>query len=146
MKSPAEIASHPKAHLHRELVTRLRASGSLRGAARAWSLLRLNRRLWKRVVIYGLDRPDRQLQLNRIAFPDSNWVEVDAALRAGNRLHSLYELACGNASIARDSAGSYKVGAGGLQIVKHVSRRPGSEAARQSGLRFHRIDHTPCTR
>jgi hypothetical protein len=121
MKSPAEIANHPKAHLHRELVTRLRASGSLRGAARAWSLLRLNRRLWKRVVTYGLDRPDRQLQLNRIAFPDSNWMEVDAALRAGNRLYSLYKLACGNASIARDSAGSYKIGAGGLKIVKHVS-------------------------
>ena len=37
MKSPAEIANHPRAHLHRELVTRLRASGNLRGAARAWS-------------------------------------------------------------------------------------------------------------
>lgn len=134
MKSPAEIANHPKAHLHRELVTRLRASGSLGGAARAWSLLRLNRRLWKRVVIYGLDRPDRQLQLNRIAFPDSNWMEVDAALRAGNKLHSLYELACGNVSVARDSAGSYKIGSGGLKIGKHVRGRLGSKAARRSGL------------
>jgi hypothetical protein len=140
MKSPAEIANHPKAHLHRELVTRLRASGSVGGAARAWSHLRLNRRLWKRVVAYGLDRPDRQLQLNRIAFPDSNWEQVEAALKAGNKLHSLYELACGNASIARDAAGSYKIGAGGLQIVKHVSSRLGSKIPRRRALRFDRID------
>jgi hypothetical protein len=119
MKSPAEIANHPKAHLHRELVTRLRASGSLRGAARAWSLLRLNRRLWKRVATYGLDRPDRQLQLNRIAFPDSNWIEVDAALQAGNKLHRIYELARGNASVGRDIAGRYKIGSKGLKIIRH---------------------------
>jgi hypothetical protein len=130
MSSPEEVAAHPKARLHRELVATLRASGSLRGAALAWSLLRRNRRLWKRIANYGLDRPDRQLQLNRVAFPDSNWEQVEAGLRAGNRLHSLYELACGNASIARDSTGSYKMGSGGLKIVKHVRGRLGSEAPR----------------
>lgn len=119
MKSPAEIANHPKARLHRELVTRLRASGSLQGAAHTWSLLRRNRRLWKRVVTYGLDRPDRQLQLNRIAFPDSNWMEVDAALQAGNKLHGIYELARGNASVGRDMAGRYKIGSKGLKIIRH---------------------------
>ncbi len=132
MKSPAEIANHPKARLHRELVTRLRAAGSLQGAAHTWSLLRRNRRLWKGIANYGLDRPDRQLQLNRVAFPDLNWEPVDAALRAGNKLHSLYELACGNASIARDSAGSYKIGAGGLKIVKLGSDRLGRMAPGRS--------------
>jgi hypothetical protein len=119
MKSPEEVAMHPKARLHRELVARLRASGSSEGAERTWSLLSLNERLWKRIVTYGLDRPDRQQQLNRIAFPDSNWTEVDAGLRAGNKLHAIYELARGNVSIARDATGRCKIGAKGLKIVKH---------------------------
>jgi len=70
MKTPEEIANHPKAPLHRELVARLRASGSIRGAEQTWTVLKLNQRLWKRIVNYGLDRPERQLQLNTIAFPD----------------------------------------------------------------------------
>ena len=119
MKSPEEIAVHPKARLHRELVARLRATGSIEGAKLAWSRLRLDRRLWKRIVTYGLDHPARQLQLNRIAFPESNWIEVDAALRAGNNLQRIYELACGNASIGRDPGGRYKIGSKGLKIVKY---------------------------
>jgi hypothetical protein len=125
MKAPEEIANHPKARLHRELVARLRASGSIRGAKQTWTVLKLNQRLWKRIVNYGLDRPERQLQLNTIAFPDSNWTEVDAALRAGNKLNRLYELARGSASIVRDSARNYKIGIYGLKIVKHASTTPG---------------------
>lgn len=120
MKTPEEIANHPKARLHRELVARLRASGSIRGAKHTWTVLRLKQPLWKRIAKYGLDRPERQLQLNTIAFPDSNWTEVNAALRAGNKLNKLYELACGSASIAKDSAGYYKVGLHGLKIMKHA--------------------------
>ena len=120
MKTPEEIANHPKARLHRELVSKLRASGSMKGAEHTWTLLRLNQRLWKRIANYGLECPRRQLQLNTIAFPDSNWMEVDAALRAGNKLNKLYELACGTASIAKDSAGNYKAGVYGLKIVKHA--------------------------
>ena len=99
----------------------LRASGSMEGAEQTWVRLRLNARLWKRIVTYGLSLPERQLQLNKIAFPDANAAEVDAALRAGNNLNRLYELACGRASIARDSAGHYKIGTKGLKIVKHMT-------------------------
>src|SRR5213078_1689638 len=99
----------------RNLVARLRASGSWEGAKHTWSVLRLNQRLWKRIARYGLDRRERQLQLNKISFPDCNWTEVEAALTAGSELERLYELACGKASIARDSAGYYKIGAHGLK-------------------------------
>jgi hypothetical protein len=119
MKTPAEIANHPKARLHRELVATLRASGSVEGAEQTWMRLRLNARLWKRIVTYGIEGQERQLQLNKIAFPDVGVVEVDAALLAGNNLTRLYELACGRASLARDWAGHYKIGAKGLKIVRH---------------------------
>src|ERR1700681_3936301 len=121
MKTAAEIANHPKARLHQNLVEILRASGSAKGADQTWIRLRLNARLWKRIVTYRLGLRERQWQLNKIAFPDSNAAEVDAALKAGNNLNRLYELACGRASIAKDSAGDYKVGAKGLKIIRHAS-------------------------
>jgi hypothetical protein len=121
MKTAAEIARHPKARLHQHVVAALRASGSAEGAEQTWIRLRLNARLWRRIVTYGLGLRQRQWQLNKIAFPDSNVAEVDAALRAGNNLNRLYELACGRASIARDSAGSYKSGGKGLKIVRHAT-------------------------
>lgn len=121
MKMPAEIANHPKARLHREIVARIRDSGSIKGAEQAWMLFKLNPRLWKRIVIYGLGLPDAQRRVNRIAFPDFNRAEVDAALQAGNNLNKLYELACGRASVAADTAGNYKTGAKGLKIIQHVT-------------------------
>jgi hypothetical protein len=121
MKTPAEIANHPKARLHRELVETLRASGSMKGAEQTWIRLRLNARLWKRIVTYGLGLRERQLQLNKIAFPDANAAEVDAALQAGNNLNRLHELACGRASIVRDSAGHYNIGSRGLKIIRHAT-------------------------
>jgi hypothetical protein len=121
MKTATEIADHPKARLHREIVARLRDSGSVYGAKETWGRLRLNARLWKRIVTYGLALPARQSQLNKIAFPDSNAVEVDAALKAGNNLNRLYELASGQASIAKDSNGHYKIGKKGLMIVRHAT-------------------------
>lgn len=121
MKTPAEIANHPKARLHRDLVATLRASESVKGAEQTWLRLRLNARLWKRIVIYGLGLRERQLQLDKVAFPDANAAEVDAALKAGNNLRKLYELACGHASIAKDSAGHYRLGRKGLMIVKQVT-------------------------
>lgn len=108
MKSPDEIANHPKAVLHRDLVGRLRASGSTMGAERAWIQFQLNPRLWRKIVTFGFDRLDRQKELTKIAFPDCNWVEVEAALKAGNKLKPVYELACGISSIATDAAGNYK--------------------------------------
>ena len=121
MKTPAEIANHPKARLHRDLVAMLRAAGSAQGAEQTWLRLRLDARFWKRIVTFGLGLRERQLQLNKIAFPDANTREVDAALKAGNNLRKLYELACGHASIAKDSAGRYRLGRKGLMIVKQVT-------------------------
>jgi len=121
MKTPAEIANHPKARLHRDLVATLRASGSVKGAEQTWLRLRLNTRFWKRIVTYGLGLREGQLQLNKVAFTDANATEVDAALKAGNNLRKLYELACGNVSIAKDSAGRYRLGRKGLMIVKQAT-------------------------
>ena len=128
MKTAAEIANHPKARLHRELVARLRDCGSIYGAEKMWGHIRLNARLWKRIVSYGLALPGRQSQLNEVAFPNCNFGEVDAALAAGNNLHGLHELACGRASLARDSAGNYKQGSKGLKIA----RPPGGRRLRLS--------------
>src|SRR5207244_12563868 len=116
-----QVANHPKARLHREVAAMLRASGSVKGAEQTWIRLRLNVRFWTRIVTYGLGLRERQLQLNKIAFPDANAAEVEAALKAGNTLSRLYELACGRASIAKDSDGRYKVGAKGLKIMRHAT-------------------------
>jgi hypothetical protein len=133
MKTPAEIANHPKARLHRDLVATLRASGSVQGAEQTWLRLRLNARLWKRIVTYGLGLRERQLQLNKVAFPEANAMEVDAALKAGNNLRKLYELACGHASIAKDSAGHYKIGAKGVKIIQHATISRAQETIRGRG-------------
>jgi hypothetical protein len=116
MKTADEIADHPKARLHREIVARLRDSGSVYGAKETWGRLRLNARLWKRIVTYGLAPPERQSQLTKIAFPDCNLAEVDAALEAGNNLRGLHDLACGRSSLAKDSGGNFKTGGKGLKI------------------------------
>jgi hypothetical protein len=119
MKTAIQIAGHPKARLHREIVERLRAFRSVEGAKQAWLRFRENPRLWKRIVTYGLAAPERQAKLNRIAFPETNFAQVDAALKAGNNLNRIHELALGLASIATDSAGHSKMGRSGLKIVKH---------------------------
>jgi|SRR5882724_2338107 len=119
MKTAAQIASHPKARLHREIVGRLRDSGSIQGAEKMWDHLRLNVRLWKQIVTYGLAATGRQSQLTKVAFPDCNAAEVDAALAAGNSLPRLHDLACGRASLARDSSGHYKQGGKGLKIARN---------------------------
>ena len=105
MKTATEIAHHPKARLHREIVADLRAFGGIEGAERAWVRFQFDPRLWKRIVTYGLAVRERQAKLNKIAFPDSNLAAVDAALKAGNNINRLYEHACGRASIATDAAG-----------------------------------------
>jgi hypothetical protein len=131
MKTPAQIAAHPKARLHRDIVRRLRAGGSIEGAKRAWADLRLNPRLWKRIVTYGLNRTEQQSRLNKIAFPDCNWLEVDSALAAGNKLKTIHDLACGTASLVKDLAGHYQVGAHGLKTTAQGPRM-------QANIVFHR--------
>jgi hypothetical protein len=120
MKTAAQIASHPKARLHREIVATLRAFGSIEGAERAWLRFQFDPRLWKRIVTFGLAVPERQAKLNKIAFPDFNRVDVDAALAAGNTLERLFDLARGRASPATDSRGRYKMGSKGLKIAKET--------------------------
>jgi hypothetical protein len=56
--------------------------------------------------------------LNKVAFPDCNLAEVDAALHAGNNLRGLHDLACGHSSLAKDSSGNYKTGGKGLKILR----------------------------
>ena len=119
MKTATQIADHPKARLHREIVARLRVFGSIEGARLAWPRFRENRRLWKQIVTYGLSDRERQAKLNRIAFPETNFDAVEAALQAGNNLNRIDELACGRASLALDSDGRHKIGAKGLKIVRH---------------------------
>jgi hypothetical protein len=118
MKTAAQIASHPKARLHREVVARLRDSGSVSGVHKTWDRLRLNARLWKRIVTYGLASPERQLQLTKIAFPDCNFAEVEAALEAGNNLRGLHDLARGKSSLVRSPSGRFKQGGKGLKMTK----------------------------
>jgi hypothetical protein len=121
MKTAEENANHPKARLHREVVARLRDSGSIEGAQEMWDRLQLNTRLWKRIVTYGLASMERQSQLTKVAFPDCNLAEVDAALEAGNNLRGLHDLACGCSSLARSSSGLYKQGGKGLKIVRRAT-------------------------
>jgi hypothetical protein len=122
MKTAAQIANHPKARLHREVVARLRDSGSIDGAEKMWGRLRLNARLWKRIVTYGLAPPERQSQLTKVAFPDCHVAEVDAALEAGNNLRGLHDLATGRSSLARDSGGRFKPGGKGLKVARSQRR------------------------
>lgn len=118
MKTAADVASHPKARLHRELIVVLRARGSIKGAELAWREMPAQALLWQRAVQFGFGDPLRQSQLNAAAFPEYNRAEVDAALEAGNNLRGLYELACGKAWIARDAEGRCKPGRKGLKIVR----------------------------
>ncbi len=118
MKTAGEIANHPKARLHRQLIQLLRAKGNIAVAIVAWREIRQQPELWKRVVHFGLDKSERQLQLNCIAFPEHNHAEIEAALAAGNNLRTLYELASGQAWAARDDGGNYKQGRRGLRVFR----------------------------
>lgn len=116
MKTAEEIAKHPKARLHREIVQLLRAGGSIAVAIVVWREIRQQPHLWERVVRFGLDDLTRQAQLNCVAFPNHNHAEVEAALQAGNNLRALYELASGHGWVARDDWGNYKRGRKGLHV------------------------------
>jgi hypothetical protein len=59
MKTADEIANHPKARLHREIVERLRDAGSIQGAAESWASFQHHQRLWKQIVTFGLAVPER---------------------------------------------------------------------------------------
>ena len=117
MKTCEQIANHPMAVLHRDVVGILRARGSIEGAEGAWPALFRDPVLYKRLANFGLADRGRQAQLNRVAFPERNFTDVDLALAAGNKLRELYAIACGQASIARDAAGRPRLGRKGWKII-----------------------------
>jgi hypothetical protein len=103
----------------------LRATGSIEGAEQFWRRMDFNKPFGKKLACYGFAKRARQLLINKVAFPDLNFIEVDAALKAGNKLWQLYQLASGCASIARDSNDQYKPANKGLKIVP-ISVSPAS--------------------
>jgi hypothetical protein len=109
--------------LQQELVTILRETGSIDGAKLFWHRVDFKKGFGRELACYGFEKRERQLLINRVAFPDLNFVEVDAALKAGNKLRQLYQLASGCASIARDSNDRYKAGNKGLKIVPIIRSR-----------------------
>jgi hypothetical protein len=121
MNATALSAKNRAIRLQQELVPILRATGSIAGAEKYWREVDFAKEFGRKLACYGFDKPERQLQLNKVAFPNCNFVEVDAALKAGNKLYQLYDLACGRSSIAKDSAGRSKVGKKGFKIIKHAA-------------------------
>lgn len=117
MKTVASVAKNRCVRLQQELVETLRATGSIEGAEQSWQRLNFNKSFGKKLACYGFQKRERQLLINKVAFPDLNFMEVDAALKAGNNLRQLYKLASGCASIARDSNDQYKKANKGLLIV-----------------------------
>jgi hypothetical protein len=117
MNTMASVAKNRCIRLQQELVEVLRATGSIEGAEQFWRSVDFNKRFGKKLACYGFAKRARQLLINKVAFPDLNFIEVDAALKAGNKLQQLYQLASGRAWIARDSNDKYKPSNKGLKII-----------------------------
>ncbi len=118
MKTAAQIANDAKVRLQQDIVSRLRAGG-FEARHDTWRHFEWDQRLWKELASYDLTGRERRSHLNKVAFPDANHLEVDAALDAGNNLNQLYYLACGRASVTKSAAGGLAAGKKGLRIVKH---------------------------
>jgi hypothetical protein len=117
MNTMASVAKNRCIRLQQELVEVLRATGSIEGAEQFWRSVDFNKPFGRKLACYGFAKRARQLLINKVAFPDVNFIEVDAALKAGNKLWQLYQLASGRASLARDSNDRYKPANKGLKIV-----------------------------
>jgi hypothetical protein len=118
MNTFASVAKNRAIRLQQELVVILRETGSVEGAKLFWHRIDFRKGFGRKLACYGFAKRERQLLINKVAFPDVNFVEVDAALKAGNRLRQLYDLASGRASIARDSNDRYKPANKGLKVVR----------------------------
>jgi hypothetical protein len=129
MRMVASVAKNRAIRLQQELVALLRDTGSIEGAKLFWRRLDFRKGFGRKLACYGFAKCERQLLINKVAFPDVNFVEVDAALKAGNKLRQLYELASGRLSIARDSNDRYKQSSKGLKLVRIAATR-GSHAVR----------------
>jgi len=117
MNTVASVAKDRCVRLQQEIVGMLRATGSIEGAELFWRRLNFSKSFGKKLACYGFQKRERQLLINKVAFPDVNFIEVDAALKAGNSLRQIYKLASGCASIARDSSNRYKAAKKGLVVV-----------------------------
>lgn len=116
MKTASQIANDAKVRLQQHVVAALRTAGYERRND-TWRHIELDLRLWAELETYDLAAKERRSHLNRVAFPDFNHADVDAALRAGNNLTKLYDIARGRAQVAKSSTGNYVSGKKGLKIV-----------------------------
>ena len=116
MNASAPLAKNRTIRLQQELVPILRATGSIEGAELYWRRMNFKKGFGRKLACYGFDRRQRQSLINQVAFPRTQFMEVDAALVAGNKLQQLYALACGDAWIAQDEGEHYKRGTKGLKI------------------------------
>ena len=120
MKTAAQIANDAKVRLQKDLIARLRRNGPIQ-IRDTWYHMLHDATLAAEIASYDLGTPQRQCALNKVAFPDYNRDEVNAALEAGATLNDLYRLALGKARIAKDSAGRYLKGKRGLRIVPNIA-------------------------
>jgi hypothetical protein len=116
VKTAAQIANDAKVRIQQDIVRMLRA-GEKESRHETWRNIKLDIRLWKELATYDLSDPERRSHLNKVAFPNTNHDEVDAALKAGNNLNQIYNVACGHASIPRNAVGKFIEGKKGLKIV-----------------------------
>ncbi len=70
------VAKNQCVRLQQELVEVLRATGSIKGAEQFWRRLNFNKPLGKKLACYGFQKGERQLLINKVAFPDVNFIEV----------------------------------------------------------------------
>lgn len=119
MKTAAQITNDAKVRVQQDIVCTLRAAGK-DARHNTWLNIERDAQCWKELASYDLNAPERRSHLNKVAFPDTNQEEVDAALKAGNNLNQIYYVACGRASIPKDSVGNFLAGKKGLKIVKHA--------------------------
>jgi hypothetical protein len=124
MRTIASAAKNRAIRLQQELVAMLRETGSIGGAEQFWRGIDFTKGFGRKLACYGFEKGDRQSLINKVAFPDVNFYDVDAALEAGNRLVQLYELASGRASIARDANNQYRAARKGLKIITLIKRSP----------------------
>lgn len=117
MKTAAQIANAAKVRLQQDLIFKLRGR-KIFMIHDTWDDIIRNKMLWAEMQSYDLAAPDRRAKLSKVAFPDANHSEVDAALMAGNNLEALYSLALGNSHIPKDTSGNYVRGKRGLRIIK----------------------------
>ena len=127
MRTVAAVAQSRAIRLQRELVPLLRETGSIEGAKLFWHRVDFGNGFGQKLACYGFAKCERQLLINKVAFPDVNFVEVDAALKAGNKLRQLYELASGRASIAQDSRHRYKYSHKRLKLIPMGRTDPNSQ-------------------